>query len=244
MGSGLPAKLRTVAYVRVSSARQRDEGLSLDAQRDQIHRYAELYDLALVEVIADEGASAKTLRRDGLQRALGLLASGTVDALIVAKLDRLTRSVRDLGTLLDGHFSTEAELISVAEQINTRSAGGRMVLNVLMSVAQWEREKISERVREVQAYKRSLGQHVAGRLPFGTRLAADGRTLERDPGEGPVLDLIFELRASGLSLRKIAQHLSENGTPARGKRWHATSIARLLKRADETNVNEQERPAW
>lgn len=111
-------KTRAIGYVRVSTDKQADHGISLDAQRAKIEAYASLYDLDLIEVIVDAGASAKTLDRPGLQRALTLLKSGKADALIVVKLDRLTRSVSDLGTLVEKHFQ-KAALLSVAEQIDT-----------------------------------------------------------------------------------------------------------------------------
>ena len=82
---------RVLGYIRVSTERQADAGVSLDAQRAKLTAYAALYDLALVGIIEDAGASAKTLRRPGLQQALGMLKAGEADALLVAKLDRLTQ---------------------------------------------------------------------------------------------------------------------------------------------------------
>jgi DNA invertase Pin-like site-specific DNA recombinase len=129
---------RTIAYLRVSTDKQADRGISLDAQRAKAEAYAQLYDLELVEVIVDAGYSAKTLERPGLQKALGMLRSGAADALLVAKLDRLTRSVVHLGELVETYFSEgEAALLSVGEQIDTRSAAGRLVLNILASVSHY-----------------------------------------------------------------------------------------------------------
>jgi len=128
---------RTIAYVRVSTDKQADRGVSLDAQRAKVKAYAELYDLDLAEVIVDAGESAKSLDRPGLKRALGILKAGDAEALLVVKLDRLTRSVVDLGTLVERYFAPgKAALLSVGEQIDTRSAAGRLVLNVLASVRQ------------------------------------------------------------------------------------------------------------
>ena len=92
---------RTLAYLRVSTDKQADRGVSLDAQRAKVQAYAQLYDLELAEVIVDAGESARTLERPGLQRALAMLKAGDADALLVVKLDRLTRSVRDLGHLVE-----------------------------------------------------------------------------------------------------------------------------------------------
>ena len=96
---------KTIAYLRVSTEKQADRGVSLDAQRAKLKGYAELYELDLVEIIVDAGESAKTLDRPGLQRALRMLKAGEAEALLVVKLDRLTRSVVDLGTLVERYFA-------------------------------------------------------------------------------------------------------------------------------------------
>lgn len=224
---------RAVAYLRVSTAQQADHGVSLAAQRAKVEAYASLYDLDLVAVIEDAGASAKTLARDGLQQALGMLASGEADALLVVKLDRLTRSVRDLDTLISKHFGRQdgPALLSVGEQIDTRSAAGRLVLNVLASVSQWEREAIGERTRTALAHKAARGERV-GQVPFGWAVAPDGVQLVESAPEQAVIARVRGLRAEGTSIRGIARHLNAEGVPARGKRWHATTVQRLLARAE------------
>lgn len=90
-------RTRTIAYLRVSTDKQADRGASLDAQRVKAAAYAQLYDLELVDTIVDAGESAKSLERPGLKRALTMLKAGEAEALLVVKLDRLTRSVVDLG---------------------------------------------------------------------------------------------------------------------------------------------------
>ena len=105
--------------------------------------------------------------------------------MVVAKLDRLTRSVRDLGALIEGPFA-KAALLSVGEQIDTRSAGGRLVLHVLGSVAQWERETIGERVTAALAHLKAQGRR-AGCVPYGKRVIAGTKQLEDDPAEQAVI---------------------------------------------------------
>jgi site-specific DNA recombinase len=97
--------MKAVAYLRCSTEDQATRGVSLEAQRAKVEAYAGLYDLQLVAVVEDAGVSARTLDRPGLQKALAMLARGEAQALIVLKLDRLTRSVRDLGELLEGPFA-------------------------------------------------------------------------------------------------------------------------------------------
>lgn len=170
---------RVVVYIRVSTDRQAEHGFSLDAQKDKAVAYAHLYDLEIVETVVDAGLSASTLDRAGLQRALGLLTSGAADALLVVKLDRLTRSVADLAELIEEYFAAgKWALLSVGEQIDTRSAAGRLVLNVLASVSQWEREAIGERTATVMQHKLARGEYTGGKPPYGKKLSACGRTAD------------------------------------------------------------------
>jgi site-specific DNA recombinase len=207
---------RTIAYLRVSTDKQADRGVSLDAQRAKVKAYAELYDLELHEVIVDAGESAKTLDRPGLQRALALLKAGEAAALLVVKLDRLTRSVRDLGALVERYFAPgKFALLSVGEQIDTRSAAGRLVLNVLASISQWEREAIGERTATAMQHKVSLGEYTGGSVSYGFRLAADGRHMETDREEQAVIAQARRLRAAGRTLRDVAIELDRRGMRSR-----------------------------
>ncbi len=228
-------RTKVVAYLRVSTDGQADHGVSLDAQRAKVEAYASLYDLELVAVIEDPGASAKTLDRPGLTRALAMLEDGQAEGLLVAKLDRLTRSVRDLGHLLDRGFRGRFSLLSVAEQVDTRSAAGRLVLNVLASVAEWERETIGERTREALAHLRATGTRLGGEGLGWTRSEErdeNGRRVVReDEQEAATVRRILELHGEGRSLREIAAALEEEGhRTKRGARWHKTTIQRVLSR--------------
>ncbi len=220
---------RTVAYLRVSTDKQADRGVSLDAQREKVHAYAKLYDLDLVDVIVDAGQSAKTLDRPGLQRALGMLRAKEAQALLVVKLDRLTRSVRDLGDLLETYFAPgKSDLLAVDMQIDTRTPGGRMMLNILASVSQWEREIIGERTATALRHKAAQGEFTGGAAPYGFRLADDGEHLAPVEGEQAAVAEARSLRARGLSLRAIAEALWEKGIGSRvGRPLAPAQIARM-----------------
>jgi site-specific DNA recombinase len=227
-GATLFLVTKTIAYLRVSTEKQADRGVSLDAQRAKVAAYAELYDLELVEIIVDAGVSAKTLDRPGLSKALGMLRTAKAEALLVVKLDRLTRSVRDLGELVERQFAPgKAALLSVGEQIDTRSAAGRLVLNVLASVSQWEREAIGERTAAAMAHKAACGEYTGGEAPYGYAVQ-DGRLVELD-AEQAVLRQARELRAAGLSLRGVAAELDRGGLRARtGKVFAASQVGRMV----------------
>jgi site-specific DNA recombinase len=226
--------IKVVGYVRVSTDEQRDSGHSLDAQKEKLKAYAALYDLELVELVEDGGESAKTLKRPGLQRVLAMLKHGSADGLLIAKLDRLTRSVSDWQTLIDGFFGERAgkNLHSVADSIDTRTAAGRLVLNVLLSVAQWEREAIGERTRDALQHKKRKNQRV-GTIPFGKALADDGVNLKDNDVESQAIRLIRDLRAEGYTLRAIAKELESRGVlnKAGKAKWIHSQIQNLLARS-------------
>ena len=219
---------KTVAYLRVSTEKQSDLGVSIEAQQQKVQAYAGLYDLELVEIIIDAGASAKTLERPGLYKALSMLKSGEADALLVVKLDRLTRSVADLGRLIETYFAPgKAALLSVSEQIDTRSAAGRLILNILASVSQWEREAIGERTRDAMHYKQSQGEYIGGHAPYGYQIV-NGAQVE-EAFEQDVIQQAKRLRHSGLSLTAIARELEGMGIVTRnGKPFVAQQIKRMV----------------
>ncbi len=225
--------MKVIGYIRVSTEEQASDGVSLATQREKLNGYAKLYDLELVEIIEDAGQSGKTLDRPGLQKALSMIRSGKAAGLVIAKLDRLSRSVVDWNTLIDGYFGEKAgkQIFSVADSIDTRTAAGRLVLNVLMSVAQWERETIGERTRDALQHKIRNGERC-GKVRFGYTLAADGIHLVEDPTEQEALAAIRRLKAAGQSLREIAAEMARRGILTKeGKaQWSHTTIARILQR--------------
>ena len=185
----------------------------------------------LVESIVDGGESAKSLNRPGMAKLLAMVDSGAVQVVIVAKLDRLTRSVKDLCELLERFERRGVSLVSVAESLDTGSAAGRLVLNIMTAVSQWEREAIGERTRDALRHKRSQGRRT-GNIPFGSRLADDGAHLEPDPAEQDALDQIQNLRKNGASLRRIAAALNHRAyRTRRGTPWRLESVARVLKQS-------------
>jgi site-specific DNA recombinase len=219
---------RAIGYVRVSSDKQAIGGVSLEAQAGRIRAMATVQDVALLDVIVDAGESAKSLNRPGMARLLELVDRRDVQTVIVAKLDRLTRSVRDLADLLERFERRGVALVSVSESLDTGTAAGRLVLNVMMSVAQWEREAIGERTREALRHKKTAGQRV-GTVPYGYQLAADGRTLEPNSDEQRALAVIRECRAAGFTLRQIADELNSQGHQTRrGTTWRHQYVAGLL----------------
>jgi site-specific DNA recombinase len=221
--------MQAIGYVRVSTDRQAEQGVSLEAQEAKIRAMATVQSAELLDVIVDGGESAKSLNRPGLQRLLALINAGKVEAVIVAKLDRLTRSVKDLCGLLELFEKRKVSLISVAESLDTGSAAGRLVITIMAAVSQWEREAIGERSRDALRHKRGKRERV-GNIEFGCRLAQDGLHVEADPAEQAALAEIRRLRAAGGTLRGIAADLNHRAFRTRGGTpWRLESVARVLK---------------
>lgn len=220
---------KAIGYTRVSTRDQAESGASLASQRTKIEAYAVLHDLELVEVIEDAGHSAKSLDRPGMAKLLQLIRGRKITTVVVAKLDRITRSVRDLGELIELFQRSGVEFASVADHIDTSTASGRLVLNVMGSVSQWEREAIGERTAEALAVMRANGQRVSRHAPYGYRL--NGQGWVEDEREQEAICIMRRLRAEGLSLRRIAQELRSHGfTNRRGGQLSPQTVANVLSR--------------
>jgi DNA invertase Pin-like site-specific DNA recombinase len=160
-----------------------------------------------------------------MARLLALVDTGAVNTVIIAKLDRLTRSVKDLAELLERFTRRGVSLVSVAECLDTGTAAGRLALNIMVSVSQWEREAIGERTRDAMHHKRANGERV-GTVPFGYRATADGLHLDSDPAEQTILCRMRELKAAGYTTRRVADELNRQGyTTRRGAVGDATTTA-------------------
>lgn len=210
-------RTKVVGYIRVSSTIQAEEGVSLDAQRTRLEAYAVAMGLDLVSIEVDAGLSAKSMARPGLQAALQALESGKATGLLVVKLDRLTRSVRDLGALLEDYFASRFSLLSLGDSIDTRTASGRMMLNILTSVTQWEREAGSERTKAALAHIKASGRKL-GRPFMGETVAESVKTAK-------------ELHATGqYSLRELAAELNLRNIPtALGGKWWPKTVRSALQ---------------
>ena len=221
--------MKTIGYVRVSTDKQADRGVSLDAQAEKIRAMAVVHNAELVDIIVDGGESARSLQRPGMERLLAQVDGKKVQAVIVAKLDRLTRSVKDLCELLERFERRGVALISVAESLDTSSAAGRLVLNIMTAVSQWEREAIGERTRDAMSHKRANGERV-GNIQFGYRLGTDGKHVQPDAAEQAVLKEIHHLRHGGHTMRGIAAALNQRELRTRrGSAWRLEHVARILK---------------
>jgi site-specific DNA recombinase len=222
--------MKAIGYVRVSTEEQAREGISLENQRVKIRTYCELNDLNLVEIIEDAGKSGKDLNREGIQTIMDRISHREIDAVVVYKLDRLSRRVRDTLSLMDLIDKKSVAFHSIMEKIDTKTATGKFFLNILASMNQWERDTIAERTKDALRLK-IIRNERAGQIPFGYHLAPDGNNLIENPKEQEAIRLIKELHDKGHNYSAICRELTEKGFEPLGKHWHAQSIKNILKRA-------------
>jgi len=209
--------MQVIGYVRVSTEEQSTSGAGLAAQRAAIEADCVRRGWHLVEVVEDAGYSAKDLKRPGVQVALETLRKGDADALVVAKLDRLSRSMLDFTTVMATASKQGWALVALDCAVDTTTPAGEAMANMLATFAQFERRLIGQRTREALAAKRASGVRL-GRpvmLPVSVR--------ERIAAE----------RKAGRSLAAIAATLNDEQVPTAqgGRQWWPSTVRAVLGNA-------------
>lgn len=219
---------RVIGYVRVSTD---DQHQGPKAQRDALAAWCARTGAELVAVFEDRGVSgaAELDKRPGLLAALDAVEAGGCGVLLVAKRDRLARDVM-LAAMVERIAERAGAVVTAADGAG-EGTGPEAVLfrRMVDAFAEYERAIIRARTRAALGAKSARGERV-GAVPLGARLSSDGVHLEADPNEARALAVVRELRDAGLSVRAIAAELDARGVPARGERWHPTTVARLLRR--------------
>ena len=220
--------MELIAYLRLSleeqhvdrkaTKRERDKAkrLGFAAQKNTIVQWAEAMGHTIVIWLQDE-ASGKNMDRQGLRDALRHLRHGEADGLVVAKLDRVSRSVPDFGTLLETAKRQGWKFIAVDLGVDTSTAAGELVAGVMMQIAQWERRVIGERTSDaLQALKRQ-----GARLGRPSQVPAEVRTR------------VQRWRARGWTYQKIADRLNATGVPTSqgGTCWRVNTVRGVLRSA-------------
>ena len=208
--------MRVLGYIRCSTDEQ-----TLDAQRQQLLEECDRRRWELVEIIEDQGFSARDLVRPGIERALGELKDGLYDALMVTKLDRLSRSLLDFTTIMQRAQAESWALVALDLNVDTTTPAGEAMANVLATFAQFERKLIGQRTKDALQEKKRQGVKL-GR-PF---VIPDN-----------VVEEIQECHAHGMSYNAIARQLNEARVPpATGRKWWPTTVRKVVLRDSGSQV--------
>jgi DNA invertase Pin-like site-specific DNA recombinase len=208
--------MQVLGYVRVSTDEQGKSGAGLEAQRKAIVAECKRRGWDLIEMIEDAGFSAKDMKRPGVQQALEALKGGEAGALVVAKLDRLSRSMVDFAGVMAQAQKQGWALVALDCAVDTTTPAGEAMAHVLATFAQFERRLISQRTREALAVKKAQG------VRLGRPSAMPAALRKR----------IARMHARGDSFAAIARALNSEGvvTAHGGARWHPSTVRAVLKR--------------
>ena len=223
---------RCAVYCRVSSDERLDQSFnSIDAQREAGIAYvasqkAEGWEL-VPDFYEDPGFSGGNMERPGLKRLLKDIQAGKIDIVVVYKIDRLSRSLADFAKMVEVFDNHMVSFSSVTQQINSATSMGRLMLNVLLSFAQFEREVTGERIRDKIAASKRKGMWMGGPVPLG--YCVENRALQIAPEEADLVQRIFEQFITEQSTTKIVKELNEQGIQTKRKKaFCKQSIYKIL----------------
>lgn len=216
--------MRIACYIRVSTDMQVQDGYSLDAQRDRLKNYCNSQDdWNIVDWYIDEGESAKDLNRPNMKRMLKDAEMGLIDVVLVYKLDRLTRSVRDLYRLLETFEKNHVKFRSVTEVYDTTTSMGKLFITIVAALAEWERGNLAERVRFGMEELVRSGNWHGGPVPYGY-VQEDG-VMSIMPEEAHTLRELRKIYMSGEGFGRTAKILNTRGLKRKnGDPWGENSV--------------------
>jgi len=230
------------AYTRVSTGKQAELGLSLEAQEKAIAAYCDLYGLHIGERYCDAGVSGKSVSgRPQFRRLIAAIERGDCAGVVVYMMDRAFRSIRDALEFFDLTERLGVDFFSVQEQIDTSKAIGRLFRNQILAFAQFGREQTGEKTRDtLHNTKKSPGgspilddrlrrdKLLVGQPPYGYRWK--NKKLEVDPMERELVLEVFRHKRAGSSSRRTAEHMRNGGWTGRaGKPISHQAVCAILK---------------
>lgn len=225
--------MKAVGYARVSTHMQSAKQLSETFQKERIASYCDAMSIELVTIFDDSGKSGKDMtNREELQKALLMLKRKEADTIIVYKIDRLSRSLTDLAMLIKKIEKWGCHLISIQDSISTNTASGRLMINLIGSISQWEAEAIAEKTQQAMSVLKTRGHRYSRHIPYGVDLADDGKTLTPNKHEQQTINSMKTMRASGMTYQTISDRLnSDNIKTKYSAKWHPASVRNIINHA-------------
>lgn len=222
-------QIRAALYVRVSTEEQAEEGYSLDAQLDVLRTYCDIHDYAVAGEFVDDGYTGRNTSRPAYRRMMyDPEVRSSWDVLVVMKMDRIHRNSREFMNMMDDLSRRHQQFVSTYDQIDTSTAVGRFVMDMIQRIAQLESEQTGERTYMGMHQKAEEGNGILGfNAPYGYVFGDEG--LEVQPEEAPVVEEIFASYLSGMTMDAIAYRLNSAGTlTRRGNPWNKFNLRTIL----------------
>lgn len=207
---------RAILYTRVSTETQDDSGLGRSAQLTTLRGEVERRGWTVHATMQDTGSGKSTEKRPQLAHALEQLAAGEADALVVAKLDRLSRSLYDFTRIMRVAAEQDWAVVAIDIGIDTSTINGELVANIIMSLAQWERRIIVERVKAALVEAKTSGTKLGRKFGISPEVEA----------------MLLRLHTAGHSYGEIARRMNDAGVPtAQRGQWRSSTVRYVLQRS-------------
>ena len=219
--------IKAAIYTRVSTEDQAKEGFSLDAQLDKLKSYCNARDWIIGGIYIDDGYSGRNVKRPAYIRMIEEMDKW--DTILVIKMDRIHRNSKNFMLMMEQLKKLGKEFVSMTESLDTSTAMGRFVMDIIQRIAQLESEQIGERVYIGMEQKARTNGGVLGfNIPYGYDYKEGKLTLNKS--EANIIKDIFEMYRNKLSMKKIAENLNKNSIPTKlNKTWRSQTISLILK---------------
>lgn len=225
------SKIKSILYIRVSTEDQAKEGYSLEVQREFLESFAKREGFEIFQVYCDEGISAYSTRREALQQLIKDAKDRKFELVLVYKIDRFSRKLKDLLNLVDELSSYGVGFKSATEPFDSTTSAGKLMFQQLGSFAEFERNRISERVFPGMVKGAQQGNWQGARFsPFGYTYNKEKKLLEIEARETDIVKLIYTMYLAGKSTHEIAEYLNKKKYQTRtGKQFYTKFIGDILK---------------
>lgn len=218
--------MNVYGYTRINPLRDQPKKLTIASQKRMIQQHAKAQGWKIQTIFSDVSSPSSTIGHHSMQQLMHLIVDKQVDVVIVARLDRIARSIRAYHSFLEAIVSQNVQFISIEEDIDIATEKGQLAIQILHYIYLWDARGFSDRTKEIVENKRRIGENV-GHAPFG--YIYRNKKLIPDEKENKIVQLICEKRdQEELSYHKIAKFLNQHRIPTkRGKTWYAETVKNI-----------------